>query len=173
MKRVLGAVAVAAMSAALLVTFASAQGKGGGGAAERVVHVSWAGLEFGVTNEVTIIGPLEAQATFEIFDMVTVNPSQLAALVQYRLIQPNNPTDCLGPGLVIDEIMRVVVPGHDSLHQVFPESLEVPGHWRNSIMAVVDPPTTPVCVNAVLPNLVPNSVGAAAEGHLTLRIHRP
>lgn len=172
MKRVLGAAAVAVMSAALLATFASAQGKGGD-EQERVVHVVWAGLEFGVTNEVTIIGPLEAQTTFEIFDMVTVNRSQGAALVQYRLIQPDNPTDCLGPGLVIDEIMRVVVPGFDSLHQVFPESLEVPGQWRNSNMAVVDPPTAPICVVAFAPNLQPNGVGAVVEGRLTLRIHRP
>jgi hypothetical protein len=172
MKRVLGAAAVAAMSAALLATLASAQGKGGG-EQERVVHVLWTGLEFGVTNGVTIIGPLEAHTTFEIFDMVTVNRSQVAALVQYRLIQPDDPTNCLGPGLVIDEIMRVVVPGLESLHQVFPESLEVPGHWRNSIMAVADPPTAPICVVALVPNLEPNQVGAAAEGRLTLRIHRP
>ena len=75
--------------------------------------------------------------------------------------------------MFIDEIMRVVVPGFESLHQVFPESLEAPGQWRNSIMAVADPPTAPICVVAVVPNLEPNQVGAAAEGRLTLRIHRP
>lgn len=172
MKRVLLAAAVVAMFAAFLGTFASAQGKGGSDP-NPVVHVVWPRLEFGVTNEVTIIGPLEAQTTFEIFDMVTVNRSQVATLVQYRLIQPDDPTDCLGPGVVVDEIMRVVVPGLESLHQVFPESLDVPGQWRNSIMAVAEPPTAPICVVAQLPNFEPNRLGAAAEGRLTLRIHRP
>lgn len=171
--KILGVAAIASFFAAAAFVPASAQPPGG--AKEPVVHVAWAGLEAGTTEETVILGPLPAGTTFEIFDMTTVNRGGDPLMVQYRLIEPDT-EDCLTSGVVIDEIMRVAVPGLDSLHQVFSESLEVPGQWANSIMVVVAPSgTEPLCIIAFLPSdsIFPKTAGDKAEGRMTLRINPP
>lgn len=63
--------------------------------------------------------------------------------IRFRALQPFT-LECLGPGLVLDEVMIVIIPPFSTLHQTFSAAMSVPGHISNSME--VPEPVEPWCV---------------------------
>jgi hypothetical protein len=103
---------------------------------EPVVHIV-NGLNNGAGGGLdlaTILGPMPFGTTMEISTITTANLSQRSVVVQYRFVQPDvaeEPADCIGDGGTYDELMRVVVPGYETVHLTFPDSLNIPGQYIN------------------------------------------
>jgi hypothetical protein len=145
-----------------------------------IVHII-SGLDAGTKDVATILGPMPFETTMEISTITTGNLSQTPVVVQYRFVQPDqdgeNPVNCTGPGVVFDELMRVVVPAFDTVHLIFPDSLDIPGQYCNLCGAVVEPlpPGAPDPENEELVTAGPwclvafyasyGDLGSAAEGH--------
>jgi hypothetical protein len=144
-----------------------------------IVHIA-SGLQAGTTDRAVILGPVPFETTMEISTITTVNRSPRPVIVQYRYVQPDVAVEavhCAGPGVTFDELMRVMVPGNDTVHLTFPDSLDIPGQYCNLCEGVVEPlppgfvdPETeietpgPWCLVAFYPNI--SDLGAPAAGHV-------